>query len=103
MQRDIKPENVLFYKLIVQDPSDGSQKSIVRAKLGDFGFARELCGDDKAESHLGTYPYMAPEFFATKKLQYASEVDVWSMGELLVPSRAPSESRRSNNMGIHTS
>lgn len=84
VHRDIQPDNVLFYKLLVHDPSDGSQKSIVRAKIGDFGFARELCGDDKAESHLGTDPYMAPEFFETKKLQYASEVDVWSTGAVLL-------------------
>ena len=31
-------------------------------------------------THLGTYPYMAPELFSAKENAYDYKVDVWSLG-----------------------
>ncbi|CAD8197383.1 unnamed protein product [Paramecium octaurelia] len=61
--RDIKPENVFI--------KDGVYK------LGDFGFAGQK---SMYQTHLGTFPYMAPEFFTSD--QYDSKVDVWALGLL---------------------
>jgi calcium-dependent protein kinase len=59
--RDIKPENI-FIKGGVY-------------KLGDFGFAGQK---QLYQTHLGTYPYMAPEFFNSKS--YDGAIDVWALG-----------------------
>ncbi|CAD8170110.1 unnamed protein product [Paramecium pentaurelia] len=61
--RDIKPENIFI--------KDGVYK------LGDFGFAGQK---SMYQTHLGTFPYMAPEFFTSD--QYDSKVDVWALGLL---------------------
>ncbi|CAD8102450.1 unnamed protein product [Paramecium primaurelia] len=61
--RDIKPENVFI--------KDGVYK------LGDFGFASQK---SLYQTHLGTFPYMAPEFFNSDS--YNTKVDVWALGLL---------------------
>lgn len=48
--RDIKPDNVFIKNGVF--------------KLGDFGFAGQK---SLYQTHLGTYPYMAPEFFLTNE------------------------------------
>ena len=48
LHRDIKPENVFL---------DANSK----VKLGDFGLARVLKGNDLARTHVGTPYYMSPE------------------------------------------
>ena len=60
--RDIKPDNIFI--------KDGV------FKLGDFGFAGQK---EMFTTHLGTYPYMAPEFFG-EETNYTTEVDVWALG-----------------------
>jgi len=62
--RDLKPENVFMKNGI--------------CKLGDFGFASQK---NMYNTTLGTYPYMAPEFFNSKS--YSLSVDVWALGVML--------------------
>lgn len=61
VHRDIKPENIFIHNGIY--------------KLGDFGFASQK---DMLHTTLGTYPYMAPEFF--KESSYDKSVDIWAIG-----------------------
>ncbi|CAD8100686.1 unnamed protein product [Paramecium sonneborni] len=63
VHRDIKPENI-FIKDDVY-------------KLGDFGFAEQK---SMFQTHLGTFPYMAPEIFINNEQD--SKVDVWALGLL---------------------
>lgn len=42
---------------------------------GDFGFASQK---SLFNTTLGTYPYMAPEFF--KDPSYDKQVDIWAIG-----------------------
>ncbi|EGR30357.1 protein kinase domain protein [Ichthyophthirius multifiliis] len=61
VHRDIKPENIFINNGVY--------------KLGDFGFASQK---KLYQTTLGTYPYMAPEFF--KEPSYDKLVDVWAVG-----------------------
>ncbi len=61
---------------------DGSMKSLIRAKLGDFGFARELNDDEKAASRLGTPSWSAPELLAQGDLAYGPGLDIRSAMQL---------------------
>ena len=76
LHRDIKPQNILL-------DNDG------RAKLCDFGFARNLgLNTFVLTSIKGTPLYMAPELIEEKP--YDETADIWSLGcivyELLVGS-----------------
>jgi len=44
--------------------------------VGDFGFASQK---NLYSTSLGTYPYMAPEFFRDVN-HYGKEVDIWAAG-----------------------
>ncbi|KAL4471012.1 hypothetical protein ABPG73_015563 [Tetrahymena malaccensis] len=61
VHRDLKPENIFIH--------DGIYK------IGDFGFASQK---NMFYTTLGTYPYMAPEFF--KDPSYDKLVDIWAVG-----------------------
>lgn len=78
IHRDIKPENIF-----VSDTGD--------FKLGDFGVSRQLEKTDASMSRKGTFNYMAPEVFYSKK--YDSRADVYSLGlvmyKLLNNNRMP--------------
>ena len=67
IHRDLKPGNVLM----TGDPP--------KAKLGDFGLARESTATMK--SVAGTVAYMAPEVFHGK---YDTPVDMWSLGAMMI-------------------
>lgn len=67
IHRDLKPGNVLM----TGDPP--------KAKLGDFGLARESTATLK--SVAGTVAYMAPEVFLGK---YDTPVDMWSLGAMMI-------------------
>lgn len=65
IHRDIKPENIF-----VDENGD--------FKLGDFGVAKQLERTEASLSRKGTYNYMAPEVFNSRK--YDSRADIYSLG-----------------------
>ena len=69
LHRDIKPQNILI-------DTQG------RAKLCDFGFARNLSLDTHVLTSIkGTPLYMAPELIQEQPYDYAA--DIWSLGCIL--------------------
>jgi calcium-dependent protein kinase len=65
--RDIKTENILVKNNVL--------------KIADFGFATK---SSMMNTHLGTKPYMAPEFFASEDdEEYTTKVDVWALNTCL--------------------
>ncbi len=69
IHRDIKPDNIFV-------TDDG------RFKLGDFGIARRLEGDDPEDAQrMGSLAYMAPEVYQGKP--YDGRVDIYSLGLVL--------------------
>ena len=68
IHRDVKPENILF-------GCDG------KAKLGDFGFCKNLGRDKMTNTMLGSPVYMSPEVL--QEQHYSSKADIWSLGVVL--------------------
>jgi serine/threonine protein kinase len=64
--RDIKPENILI--------KDGY------LKIADFGFATT---SRTLTTHLGTKPYMSPEFFNSEVDEFTPKIDVWALNTCL--------------------
>jgi serine/threonine protein kinase len=69
--RDIKPNNVLFYR---NPPS---------VKLTDFGMTRILKPGDQNTKSGGSPMYIAPEAIMTRNM-YSTKIDIWSLGTCFV-------------------
>ncbi|CAJ0602208.1 unnamed protein product, partial [Cylicocyclus nassatus] len=69
VHRDLKCENVLLDR-------------VENVKLGDFGFARYLRPNEKANTFCGSRAYVAPEIL--RAIAYSGQtVDIWSAGVVL--------------------
>ncbi|XP_011211905.2 phosphorylase b kinase gamma catalytic chain, skeletal muscle/heart isoform isoform X4 [Bactrocera dorsalis] len=74
VHRDLKPENILL---------DENHN----VKITDFGFARQLKGDEKLTDLCGTPGYLAPETLKCNMFEgspgYSKEVDIWACGVIM--------------------
>lgn len=68
IHRDVKPENILVHR-------DGT------IKLCDFGLSINSY-DERPQSFVGTFEYMAPEILQRKTTLFCEKIDVWSVGVL---------------------
>jgi len=68
VHRDLKLENVMM--------TDTSDKAV--PKLVDFGLAKIIGPNEKAEEPFGTLGYVAPEVL--QKMPYSFSCDLWSYG-----------------------
>lgn len=68
VHRDLKLENIMM--------TDTTEKSV--PKLVDFGLAKMIGPDEKADEPFGTLGYVAPEIL--QKKPYSFPCDLWSLG-----------------------
>ncbi|CAG9465206.1 unnamed protein product [Pedinophyceae sp. YPF-701] len=75
VHRDLTPGNIM----LGLHGEGGSAASFRRAKVTDFGLARELTQTmSVAASMCGTVPYMCPEMIQNER--YSAKADMWSLG-----------------------
>ncbi|MBI3269417.1 MAG: protein kinase [Planctomycetes bacterium] len=89
--RDLKPQNVLWFP-----GPQGHDLPIFR--IGDFGISRRLAGAERAETEIGTIPYMAPETF---RGEGTLRSDIYSMGALLYELLTGRTPYGANNLLAH--
>lgn len=100
LPRDIKPENILFYKIPVvpakqpkpKQPGDEDKVDegefipgqgaggIGQVKIADFGLSK-IVWENKTTTPCGTVGYTAPEI--VKDERYSKSVDMWALGCVL--------------------
>ena len=75
--RDLKPANIFVVR--------GAPSWWV--KIGDFGMSKQIEGGEVAlQTYVGTYNYMAPEFFGyvgsadEERFEYTRAIDLWALG-----------------------
>ena len=75
--RDLKPANIFVVR---RAPSWW-------VKIGDFGMSKQIEGGEAAlQTYVGTYNYMAPEFFGyvgnadEERFEYTRAIDLWALG-----------------------
>lgn len=68
VHRDLKLENIMM--------TDATNKAV--PKLVDFGLAKMIGPNEKAEEPFGTLGYVAPEILS--KQPYSLSCDLWSLG-----------------------
>lgn len=71
VHRDLKLENIMM--------SDNTENAV--PKLVDFGLAKMIGPNEKADEPFGTLGYVAPEVL--KKEPYSTSCDIWSLGCIL--------------------
>lgn len=65
VHRDIKPDNIRV-----------DDESVV--KIIDFGLSREVGVDNRTQSAIGYFPYMAPELFKGNPITFTTATDVYA-------------------------
>jgi len=72
IHRDLKPENIVMKK---------DAKHNIVFKIIDLGYAKDISGQNHAYSLVGTWHYIAPEFWNQQgNLYHTVKVDFWSFG-----------------------
>ena len=71
VHRDLKLENIMM-----TDSSEGAYP-----KLVDFGLAKMMAPNQKANEPFGTVGYVAPEVL--KRTSYSFSIDLWSFGVII--------------------
>lgn len=71
VHRDLKLENIMM-----TDSTEGAYP-----KLVDFGLAKMMAPNQKANEPFGTVGYVAPEVL--KRTSYSFSIDLWSFGVII--------------------
>ena len=75
---DLKPANLLLTKSAA---AGGAGASLPQLKVGDFGLAQSLRGDESSSRLHGTALYLAPELVISRS--FTAGCDLWSSGAIL--------------------
>lgn len=74
--RDLKPANVFVVR----------RAPLWWVKIGDFGMSKQIESGAALQTYVGTYNYMAPEFFGyvdnadEERFEYTRAIDLWALG-----------------------
>lgn len=79
IHRDLKPSNILLF---TENGTFDKLSDRKRAKITDFGIAKQSDSTAASTQLVGTVEYMSPEYFTTGNITTAS--DLWSLGVMLL-------------------